>query len=60
MRTLARAVKTTLLYDAVLQHYGDLCKYTQIVNKLDKQLVVLALLAVFTYLLSEDGSIKRK
>lgn len=49
--------KTTLLYDAVLQHYRVLCKYTQIVSKL---LVLLPLLVVFTYLLSEDDSIKRK
>lgn len=59
MRTLARAVKS-LYYMMQSFSIRDLCKYTQIVSKLDKQLVLLALLAVFTYLLSEDDSIRRK
>lgn len=59
MRTLARAVKP-LYYMIQSFSIRDFCKYTQIVSKLDKQLVLLALLAVFTYLLSEDDSIKRK
>lgn len=33
----------------------DLCKYTQKVSKLDKQFALLALLTVFTYLLSEEA-----